>query len=100
VNDKLAEPPVAVAVLVELLDPSPHVTVPLRESPAGAVQAKVAVTVWPACNFVGVALTVQPGGASVEMVIATEAGLTVAAKVVVVSVTVAPIESVGLLRAV
>ena len=49
-------------MLVEALDPSPHVTLPVSESLAGAVQVRVAVTLWPACIIVGVAFKVQVGG--------------------------------------
>jgi hypothetical protein len=96
VNDKVAEPPVAVPVVVELPVPSPQFTVPLNESFACAAQVSVAATLWPASTLVGVALRLQLGAGGVT-VIDIEAGLTVPANLVVVSVTVALNESVGLL---
>jgi hypothetical protein len=98
VNDNVAEPlPPAVPVVVEAVVPSPQFTVPLNISFAGAVHVRVAATLWPTCILVGVALRLQLGGGVVETVMATEAGLTVPANAVVVSVTVALTESVGLL---
>lgn len=62
----------AVAVLVELLEPSPQLIVPLNESLAGAAQVKVAVKLWPACilssaPLFDVTLRLQLGGATVPV---------------------------------
>jgi hypothetical protein len=98
VNDKVADPPLlATEVLVDGLLPSPQLTVPLRESFASAVQANVAITLRPARTLVGAALKVQLGAVEADTVIAIDAGVTVPARMLVVSVTVALIESVGLL---
>jgi hypothetical protein len=73
-------------------------TLPISASPDKPEQLILAVTVWPASKLVGVALRLQNGLVIAgETVIATEAGITVPVKELVVSITLALSESVGLL---
>jgi hypothetical protein len=55
----------AVPDMLATVEPSPQVSVPLTESPAGAVQESVAFTLCPVVALVGEALSVQLGGGGV-----------------------------------